>query len=538
MPLLPPGFSDPREYIFALAKFLQEHRYVYDLRLVEFLVEDHWSAIPSGLREDLIAVDAAHLRNYPPPTVAGGPLGVFLEAASALAIPKRLPATEKGTTVIAADPLLRLNMSPKKLHEVQTLTTVVDDLCSRRGVRDIVDIGAGEGYLSASLQFVHGYNVVAIDGSESNTAGATKRSEAITQGLQQRTQCADRARPATASQLQRSTEGGELPDFTQLFDDDLETPVPRADRCDSNLGVAEPPDDKPARQKNRYAQRPTKEATRPAKKAACALQGICHIACFLPAATTLADLQGHINKPDFGQPPGACLCSLHACGELTVTMLRLWLGNPEFQLLAAVGCCYYKMGGEDDTGPFPLSHHLRNTVNFNCGKGGLKLACEALTTWCEKSDDEYQFMLMHTFYRCAFQLLLKRLFEVEYPQLFVKGFIRKDACGSFPDFCARAFPRLRNKTQPAKVYTLPPVHELEVFWRSLDRIAPDRLLRFLFLRAVISTLLEGLVAMDRYLFLVENCQPGWQVDLVALFDETISPRNLCILAAKDSLPLQ
>lgn len=37
------------------------------------------------------------------------------------------------------------------------------------------------------------------------------------------------------------------------------------------------------------------------------------------------------------------LCGLHACGDLTATMIQLFIQNPDISALALVGCCYMKL---------------------------------------------------------------------------------------------------------------------------------------------------------------------------------------------------
>ena len=43
------------------------------------------------------------------------------------------------------------------------------------GIRNLVDLGSGKGYLSQALSKLYHLNVLAIDASQGNTAGAQKR---------------------------------------------------------------------------------------------------------------------------------------------------------------------------------------------------------------------------------------------------------------------------------------------------------------------------------------------------------------------------
>lgn len=53
-------------------------------------------------------------------------------------------------------------MSLKKIHEVEIMAKYVSDLASNRSIDNVVDVGAGQGYLSSgtmlsscSCKFVH-----------------------------------------------------------------------------------------------------------------------------------------------------------------------------------------------------------------------------------------------------------------------------------------------------------------------------------------------------------------------------------------------
>ncbi|KAI0317648.1 methyltransferase domain-containing protein [Amylostereum chailletii] len=78
-------------------------------------------------------------------------------------------------------------MSPKKSHEVIRMTNYILDLTARptfKDVRHIVDIGAGQGYLSRALAQV-GFHVLALDGDASQTEGAERRATSKTKSHHQ-----------------------------------------------------------------------------------------------------------------------------------------------------------------------------------------------------------------------------------------------------------------------------------------------------------------------------------------------------------------
>ncbi|THH21568.1 hypothetical protein EW146_g41 [Bondarzewia mesenterica] len=90
-----------------------------------------------------------------------------------------LSTSEASHASDVALPLLA-GMSPKKAHEVSRMASYIAHLTSSssglKHVKYIVDIGAGQGYLSRALADL-GFHVLALDGSAVQTTGAERRRE-------------------------------------------------------------------------------------------------------------------------------------------------------------------------------------------------------------------------------------------------------------------------------------------------------------------------------------------------------------------------
>ncbi|KAA1473800.1 hypothetical protein DENSPDRAFT_297474 [Dentipellis sp. KUC8613] len=76
-------------------------------------------------------------------------------------------------------------MSPKKAHEVSRMSEYIHHLTTSvpqfHDVRYIVDVGAGQGYLSRALCDL-GFHVLALDGDTGQTEGAKRRDDAKSKG--------------------------------------------------------------------------------------------------------------------------------------------------------------------------------------------------------------------------------------------------------------------------------------------------------------------------------------------------------------------
>lgn len=71
-------------------------------------------------------------------------------------------------------------MNSKKSHEVQSMSEVVAGLAQHCGVKQVIDVGSGKGYLSSFLSLQYGLRVYGIDSSSTNTHGAQERNRKLT----------------------------------------------------------------------------------------------------------------------------------------------------------------------------------------------------------------------------------------------------------------------------------------------------------------------------------------------------------------------
>jgi len=69
-------------------------------------------------------------------------------------------------------------MPSKKCHEISRMANVVADVCKEAGTTNVIDVGAGKGYLSTFLTAEYGLNVTAIDCVKNNIEQIANRGKA------------------------------------------------------------------------------------------------------------------------------------------------------------------------------------------------------------------------------------------------------------------------------------------------------------------------------------------------------------------------
>ncbi|KAI0078227.1 hypothetical protein K474DRAFT_1771164 [Panus rudis PR-1116 ss-1] len=105
----------------------------------------------------------------------------IIDTARRLAIPRSVFPETLHLTTISEQPNPR-GMSPKKAHEVQRMTAYIAELIRRTApsVSHVVDVGAGQAYLSRALRDELGLHVLALDWSEVQSHGAMRRDQTPT----------------------------------------------------------------------------------------------------------------------------------------------------------------------------------------------------------------------------------------------------------------------------------------------------------------------------------------------------------------------
>jgi len=106
------------------------------------------------------------------------------------------------------------------------------------------------------------------------------------------------------------------------------------------------------------------------------------------------------------------LVSLHSCGDLTPSMLRIFAANGcrDLRALVAFSCCYHSMEQEESGrrfSNFPMSECLRKVVTatgFDLSVYGMRLACQQdMSALVGKSETEHALHVRQVAYRAILQ---------------------------------------------------------------------------------------------------------------------------------------
>ncbi|XP_055452492.1 methyltransferase-like protein 25B isoform X1 [Psammomys obesus] len=219
--------------------------------------------------------------------------------------------------------------------------------------------------------------------------------------------------------------------------------------------------------------------------------------------------------------PGQCstrllLTGLHACGDLSVALLRHFCCCPEVVALASVGCCYMKLS---DPGSYPLSQWVAGLPSHELPYRLREGACHALEDYVERLQKAGPGLQTHCF-RAALETVIRHVCpELRRPG--VQGIPRVHEL-KIEEYVQRGLQRIG----------LDPQVPLDLAALQAHQAQENRVTAFFSLALLLAPLVETLILLDRLLYLQEQ---GFYAELLPIFNPQLSPRNLVLVATKTPL---
>ncbi|KAM3587276.1 uncharacterized protein V6R79_000653 [Siganus canaliculatus] len=445
-------------------------------------------------------------------------------------------------------------MNLKKSHEVQSMSEVVACLALHCGVKQVIDVGSGKGYLSSFLSLQYGLQVFGIDSSTTNTHGAQERNRKLkkfSRAYQKHNKmvraqgeaslspqdladmktgvniCGDAScggqagvealqeeekvligssdvNPAEEQDSEQNQESGEL-FLNALSADVMETSPPRI-----------PPSHLSAEERER---RKRENLERKARNRGGGNSTVFSpLTSYVTAETELRELIDELED--------AVIVGLHTCGDLAPSTLRMFVAKPELAAVCGVGCCYHLLSEEFDPARpecvngvcgFPLSQYLRDQTGF-CGRNARMSACLAL----ERVSLGQGIQMESLFYRAVLHVILRDHYSSFKSEKRVGNVYSK--AKSFVDYVRRALRRLELDESKLSDRDIQEYHT-----SYLSRM--DEMHAFNMLKVALAPCIEGLILLDRLCYLKE--QEGLSFSaLVQLFDPLLSPRCYAVVGLK------
>ncbi|XP_025286585.2 protein RRNAD1 isoform X3 [Canis lupus familiaris] len=209
------------------------------------------------------------------------------------------------------------------------------------------------------------------------------------------------------------------------------------------------------------------------------------------------------------------LTGLHACGDLSVTLLRHF-SCPQVVALASVGCCYMKLS---DPGGYPLSQWVAGLPGHELPYRLREGACHALEEYAERLQKSGPGLRTHC-YRAALETVIRGA-QPELRRPGVQGIPRVHEL-KIEEYVRQGLRRVG----------LDPQLPLNLAALQAHQAQENRVVAFFSLALLLAPLVETLILLDRLLYVQEQ---GFYAELLPIFSPALSPRNLVLVATKRPL---
>ncbi|XP_037836337.1 protein RRNAD1 isoform X2 [Kryptolebias marmoratus] len=374
-----PSFSSDQQKELAkrLTTFLSEYSYLTDSFIIEFFSEDLWHRLPrtwQTVLQDLsypqiadLLLDASHKdRRYP--SVWPLSLLAFRATAHALAFPRerRVSDSVKPEEFVENQSqssllrhIFRKHVKPKKQHEIRKLGMLVKQLSDQTGCRSVVDVGSGQGHLTRFLSFGLGLSVTAIEADHTLVCMASRYDSELLWVLQkekQKQNCLSQL--SETLPIPRHVAGWVNPKASwEVFIKQLKSgghvgdgpPTPsgpskkRLRGCDQQIcsDVIQTSHSHGSTHHDGLSQDFNKKEAKKEPSAGNCCSGNHRV--YEEAANQ--EENSVQEYPDF------VLTGLHACGDLSATLLRHFVSCPHVRGITSVACCYMKITTKENPTP-------------------------------------------------------------------------------------------------------------------------------------------------------------------------------------------
>ncbi|XP_063640858.1 probable methyltransferase-like protein 25 isoform X5 [Pan troglodytes] len=395
-----PDLPTLRAKLQGLLQFLRDALSISNAHTVDFYTESVW--------EELV--------NLPPETV----LAALRKSASETeALPSETRPLVEAEWEAGENQKAVEFMNMKKSHEVQAMSELISSIADYYGIKQVIDLGSGKGYLSSFLSLKYGLKVYGIDSSNTNTHGAEERNRklkkhwklchaqsrldvnglALKMAKERKVQNKVKNKADTEEVFNNSPTNQEkmptsaiLPDFSgsviSNIRNQMETlhsqPHQEENLCFENsfslinllpINAVEPTSSQQI--PNRETSEANKERRKMTSKSS-ESNIYSPLTSFITADSELHDIIKDLED--------CLMVGLHTCGDLAPNTLRIFTSNSEIKGVCSVGCCYHLLSEEfenqhkertQEKWGFPMCHYLKEE-RWCCGRNARMSACLAL----------------------------------------------------------------------------------------------------------------------------------------------------------------
>ncbi|XP_053561253.1 methyltransferase-like protein 25B [Bombina bombina] len=545
--LQPSSLMQHKQHAKNIIQVLSLYGFITDSYIIEFFTDNLWEKLPDSWRSALSGLSSPELAdellsNKDPKTFRSvWPLSLLtLKAAAHYLAFSRIPLHEADNThqkmppefqsncsqSCMLAPLFRKHVKPKKQHEIRQLGKLVNKLKAITACDQVVDIGSGQGHLSRFLSFGQGLSVTAVEADKNLVTMAIKFDQHLMYMLQKEKERSSKNDICQANNIISA----KPPRHVLAWVDPMESWEDLLMKLDYTYTEQENMKFNQAGDLSQSVEGSGETVLSPEKNRQSPYgfndchnfnMGI-HSSHFSNSARTSV-----LHK--------FLLTGLHACGDLSVAMLRHFARCPSVVGITSVACCYMKISTPELPQPpgvlsashlgkttqpveygYPMSSWVAQLPGHKLSYKAREVACHAIEDYTERLQNESTILRTHC-YRAVLETVIRSID----PTMKRAGVQTIKKAHELP---FKEYARLGLKRVGLDPDT--PLNEASVEHMLSQH---QNVIAFFTLALLLAPLVETLILLDRIIYLQEE---GFHCELIPLFKPKFSPRNLVLVAAK------
>ncbi|KAM4690092.1 methyltransferase-like protein 25B isoform 3-T4 [Rhinophrynus dorsalis] len=545
----PSSLSPQKQLAVNITRVLSIYGFLTDSYIIEFFTDNLWDMLPESWRSALsdlpspqlanLLLSNTHTKDVSYRSVWPLSLLALKACAHSMAFP-RTPHHENGSTnqkrpeeflenhcqSSLLDPLFRKHVKPKKQHEIRQLGTLVKKLSDVTGCDLVVDIGSGQS-----------------DASMISSIVSPKPPTHVLAFVDPRASWEDLLKQLGGNRSMDECKAGHLsaPHLgSSLSKDNCQCHRINTRNSEDNLQESEAENQIKRDTSNSHftdQDNPAQSVldngiNSPLTPGSCSQHSVTQETCFCHATKPLRQCPiSPVNK--------ILLTGLHACGDLSVAMLRHFARCPSVVGITSVACCYMKLTTSEMPHPpgilcpshstetmqqaeygYPMSSWVSQLPGHKLSYKAREVACHAIEDYTERLKAESNILRTH-----CYRAVLETIIRSKDPTMKRAGVqtIKKAHELPFKEYARQGLKRVGLDPDT-------PLNEVLVEQLLSQQ---QNVVAFFSLALLLAPLVETLILLDRMIFLQEE---GFHCDLIPLFKPRFSPRNLVLVATKSNAP--
>lgn len=226
------------------------------------------------------------------------------------------------------------------------------------------------------------------------------------------------------------------------------------------------------------------------------------------------------------EPNRLLLTGLHACGDLSATMIHTFANCEEVKVLVSISCCYMKLSTQQDSHSknevygYPMSSFVNSLAKQHLSYKSRATACHANENFAARLLTNGDELRVH----CC-RSVLENLIRESCPKLVRPGvqISQKIQLSDFEKYVEIAFDKLKIPVPSPGRIRGENISHMHCQWRKV--------VIYYALSLLLAPLVETIVLLDRSIYLFEN---GFNSKVQCIFDPKLSPRCFALIANKDT----